>query len=117
MTWYRYFQERTQSERAVECFKASQECLEILCKNLARGTGADNNAALVSRIEFLLAETYRNLGCSAAEINDSKATISNLQTYNALMRHEFAEKEPDADPRLVISYFNLALGYTMAGQY
>ena len=117
MTRYRYFQERAQSEPAVECFKASQECLEILRKNLVESGGASDNVALVSRIEFLLAETYRNLGCSAAEINDSEATISNLQKYNAMMRNEFAEKEPDTDPRLAISYFDLALGYTMAGRY
>lgn len=44
----------------------------------AGGTG--DNSASVSRIEFLLAETYRDLECSAAEIRDSKRTISSLQT-------------------------------------
>lgn len=79
----------------------------------AGGTG--DNSPSVSRNDFLLAETYRDLECSAAEIRDSKTTISSLQTYNIMVRHDIAEKEPDADPRLTISYFDLALGYTTTG--
>lgn len=114
MSHDRCFQERAHSERAVGWFTSSQECLAILRDHSPRNEDPGERESLCSHIDFLLAETYRNLGCSAAEINDSTATISDLQIYNDMMKAEFADKNPESDSRLAFSYFDLALGFTMA---
>ncbi|KAF2676245.1 hypothetical protein K458DRAFT_468751 [Lentithecium fluviatile CBS 122367] len=69
--------------------------------------------AVVTRAKFLLAETHRNLGCSAAEHVRPQAAKFHFIEYNKLMKEEFNGKGPTDDSRLAISHFELATAYIM----
>lgn len=105
----RYHQERGMNEPAIACLKLAQSNL-YSCFN-----GRDNSSATddVDRARILLAETHRNMGCNAAEINKGELARHNFQIYNNMMIEASQAPTAEADPRLPISYFELATAHIM----
>lgn len=67
------------------------------------GDGADPH--------LLLAETYRSLGFSATDICDVDSAYENCSEYNRLMIEQLGHQERPSDPRLAISFLELAVAH------
>ncbi|KAF2124980.1 TPR-like protein [Dothidotthia symphoricarpi CBS 119687] len=114
-----YCQERARNEEATECFQLAQA-------NLTSILEVDSSSSLTSprlpkdvilQTKFLLAETHRNLGCSAAERIRPVDARFHFKEYNKLMLEEYHGKEPNDDSRLAISYFELATAHIMLEEW
>jgi hypothetical protein len=65
------------------------------------------------RAKFLLAETHRNIGCSAAERAQPTDARFHFGEYNRLLQEEYRDRGPNDDSRLAISHFELATAHIM----
>ncbi|CAK1367572.1 unnamed protein product [Cercospora beticola] len=134
-----YLQERGQSLYAIECFKIARDHLgKIIAhdqansdvqrppyaqqsQSLFNDLGDTNTSrALENNLDdtsLLYAETYRNLGTSAADICDVKTSYENYSKYNSLMLAQLGDDDHQTDPRLVISYLELAVAHAFRQEY
>ncbi|KAF1957691.1 TPR-like protein [Byssothecium circinans] len=112
-----YFQERARNEEASQCFKMSQEGLLSILATDSISSTRSLDPGLKVKAQFLLAETHRNLGCSAAEHVKPQDAKYHFSEYNKLMVEEFKPKSPGDDSRLAISYFELATSHIMLEEW
>lgn len=66
---------------------------------------------------LIFAETYRNQGTSAADICDVQTAYDNYLKYNSLMVAQLGDEDHQTDPRLAISYLELAVAYAFKQEY
>ncbi|KAI9930214.1 hypothetical protein MW887_012026 [Aspergillus wentii] len=109
-----YFQERSIVEEARDAFSFVQANLKtVLADNADNKNEPTLSPEELGKASFLLAETYRNLGCHAAEINQFAMAKSCFETYNTMMIDKFHDTPPGDDPRLMVSYVELATAHIM----
>lgn len=135
----RYLQERGQSLYAMDCFRIARDHLEKIIAHdqaytedrrqpyppqlpdLFNDLGDTNTSRALENgpddTSFLLAETYRNLGTSAADICDVETAYENYVKYNELMVEQLGDDDSQTDPRLAISYLELAVAHAFKLEY
>ncbi|KAM3413649.1 hypothetical protein BST61_g10342 [Cercospora zeina] len=139
-----YLQERGQSLHAIDCFEIARDHLKKIMAHSENGTAGarptynqqsqlfndlgdtntsralENNlddASLHFAETFLFPETYRDQGTSAADICDVDTSYDNYQKYNRLMLDQLGVGDHQTDPRLAISYLELAVGHAFKQEY
>ncbi|PPJ52979.1 hypothetical protein CBER1_10953 [Cercospora berteroae] len=134
-----YLQERGQSLYAMDCFRIARDHLEKIIAHdqmysedkqqtyprqlpdLFNNLGDTNTSRTLEHgpddTSFLLAETYRNLGTSAADICDVKTAYDNYVKYKELMLEQLGDDDRQTDPRLAISYLELAVAHAFKLEY
>ena len=77
------------------------------------------SSADLERAKFLQAETHRNFGGSLVEICNVEQAFRNYIAYNQLMIEELDNSSGPlpSDPRLAISYLELAVAYGFKKSY
>ncbi|PIA96290.1 hypothetical protein CB0940_10839 [Cercospora beticola] len=134
-----YLQERGQSLYAMDCFRVARNHLEKIIAHdqaytdgkqqtyprqlpdLFNSLGHTNTSRALEHgpddTSFLLAETYRNLGTSAADICDVKTVYDNYVKYKELMIEQLGDDDCQTDPRLAIAYLELAVAHAFKLEY
>lgn len=113
----RYFQERARADDAMDCFELAQSNLKSFEGVQHLGNPLPDISSVEGKVRFLLAETHRNIGCSAAETNRAELARHHFQVYNEMMQEQFRDISTGGDTRLPMSFMELATAYTMLENY